>query len=154
MDHWEKLSETLLPEKEDFYSHLNMEDITDADYAHAKRVSKDFEIKNLGEYHNLYVQSDTLLLADVFENFWNLPLKICELDPAKFLLVPGLAWKAALRKIKVKLDLLTDIDMLLMVEKGIRERICHSIYWYAKANNKYMKDYDKNKESSYIQCWN
>ena len=69
MDDWEKLSETLLPEKEDFYSHLNMEDITDADYAHVKRVCKDFEIKNLREYHNLYVQSDTLLLADVFENF-------------------------------------------------------------------------------------
>ena len=65
MDDWEKFNETSLPEKEDFYSHLNMEDITDADYAHAKRVSKDFEIKHLGEYHDLYVQSDTLLLADV-----------------------------------------------------------------------------------------
>ena len=72
MDDWEKLNETLLPEKEDFYSHLIMEDITDADYAHSKRVCKDFEIKNLGEYHDLYVQSDTLLLADVFENFRNM----------------------------------------------------------------------------------
>ena len=79
--------------------------------------------------------------------------KIYELDPAKFLSAPGLAWQAALKKTKVKLDLLTDIDMLLMVEKGIRGGICHSIYWYAKANNKYMKDYDKNKESSYIQYW-
>ena len=69
MDDWEKLNETLLPEKEDFYSHLDMEDIADADYAHAKRVCKYSEIKNLGEYHDLYVQSDTLLLADVFENF-------------------------------------------------------------------------------------
>ena len=67
---WEKFNETLLPEKEDFYSHLNMEDITDADYAHTKRVCKDFEIKNIGEYHDLYVQSDKLLLADVFQNFW------------------------------------------------------------------------------------
>ena len=69
MDDWEKFKETSLPEKEDFYSHLNVEDITDADYAHAKRVCKDFEIKKLGEYHDLYVQSDTLLLADVFDNF-------------------------------------------------------------------------------------
>ena len=151
MDDWEKFNETLLPKKEDFYSHLNMEDITDADYAHAKRVCKDFEIKNLGEYHDLYVQSDTLLLADVFENFRNMCLKIYELDPAKFLSAPGLAWQAALKKTKVKLDLLTDIDMLLMVEKGIRGGICHSIYQYAKANNKYMKDFDKNTESSYIQ---
>ena len=101
----------------------------------------------------MYIQSDTLLLADVFENFKNTCLKIYKLDPAKFLSAPGLAWQAALKKTKVKLDLLTDIDMLLMVEKGIRGGICHSIYWYAKANNKYMKDYDKNKESSYLQYW-
>ena len=147
-------NETLLPEKEDFYSHLNMEDITDADYAHAKRVCKDFEIiKNLGEYHDLYVQSDTSLLADVSENFGNMCLKIYEIDPAKFLSTPGLTSQAALKKIKVKLESLTDINMLLMVEKGIKGGICHSIYQYAKANSKYMKDYGKNKELSYIQYW-
>ena len=101
----------------------------------------------------MYVQSNTLLLADVFENFRNMCLEIYELDPAKFLSAPGLAWQAALKKTKVKLDLLTDIDMLLMVEKGIRGGICHSIYRYAKANNKYLKDYDKNQQSSYIQYW-
>ena len=69
MDDWEKLNETSLPEKEDFYSHLNMEDITNADYVHRKRVCKNFKIKSLGEYDDLYVQSNTLLLADVFENF-------------------------------------------------------------------------------------
>ena len=84
MDDWENFNETLLPEKEHFYSHLNTEDITDADYAHTKRVCKDFEIKNLEEYHDLYVQSDTLLLADVFENFEKMCLKIYELDPANF----------------------------------------------------------------------
>ena len=89
MDDWEKFNETLLPEKEDFYSHLNMEDITDADYVHAKRVSKDFEIKDLGEHHDLYVQGLTLLLADVFENFKNMCLKIYELDPARFFSDPG-----------------------------------------------------------------
>ena len=72
-------------------------------------------------------------------------LKIYKLDPAKFLSAPGLLWQAAFKKTKVKLDLLADINMLLMVEKGIREGICHSIYRYAKANNKYMKDCDKNK---------
>ena len=91
--------------------------------------------------------------ADIFENFRNMYLKTYELDPAKFLSAPGLVWQAALRKAKVKLDLLTDIDMLLMVQKGIRGGICHSIYLYAKANNKYMKDYNKNKESSYNQYW-
>ena len=94
-----------------------MEDITDAEYAHGKRVCKDFEIKNLGEYHDLFVQSDTLLLADVFENFRSMCIEIYKLHPAKFLSAPGLAWQAALKKTKVKLDLLTDIDMLLMVEK-------------------------------------
>ena len=93
------------------------------------------------------------MLANVFENFSNMCINVYELDPANFLSAPGLAWQAALKKTKVKLDLLTDIDMLLMVEKGIRGGICHSIYRYAKANNKYMKGYDENKESSYLQYW-
>ena len=96
-----------------------MEDITDADYAYAKRVCKDFGIKSLVEYHDLYAQSDTLLLADVFENFRNMCLEIYELYPAKKFLAPGLALQAALKKTKVKLDLLTDIDMLLILEKAI-----------------------------------
>ena len=76
MDDWEKFMETSLPEKENFYSHLNMEDINDANYAHAKRVCKDFEIKDLGEHHDLYVQSTKILLTDVFENFRNMCLEI------------------------------------------------------------------------------
>ena len=147
MDDWEKFNETSFPEKEDFYSHLNVEDISDADYAHTKRVCKDFKIKDLGEYRDLYVQSKILL----FENYRNICLEIYELDPAKFFSAPGLAWQATLENAKVKLDLLTDIDLLLMVQKDIRGGICHSICQYAKANNKYMKHYDKNKESLYIQ---
>ena len=100
----------------------------------------------------MYVQRDTLLLADVFENFWNVCIKIHRLDPTRFLTTPGLALRAAFKKTKVKLDLITDINMLLKSEKRIRGGICHSIYWYAKANNKYMKDDDKRKESSYVQC--
>ena len=80
-------------------------------------------------------------------------LKIYHLDLVKFLSAPGLAWQAVLKKTKVKLKSLTSIDMPLMVQKGITGRICHAIYQYAKANNKYMKDYDKNKESSYLKHW-
>ena len=127
-----------------------MEDITDADHMRAKRVCKDFEVKNLGEYHDLYLRSDTLLLVDVFKNFGKMCLKIYHLEPLKCLSASGLAWQAALKKTEVKLELLTDIDMLLMVEKGIRGGTCHTIHRYAKANNKYMKQYDKNKESSYL----
>ena len=90
MDDWEKFNKTTLPEKEEFYSNLNMEEITDVDYTHRKRVCKDFEIKNLGEHHDLYLNSDPLLLADVFEIFRKMCLEIYELDPTKFLSAPGL----------------------------------------------------------------
>ena len=122
---WKK-SVNIITEKQDFYSHLNMEDITESDNSHSKRVCKDFR---------------------------NMVLETYELDPVKLLSAPGLAQQATLKKTKVELDPLTDIDMLLMVEKGIRGRICHSIYQYANANNRYMRDYDKNKESLYIQYW-
>ena len=89
MDDWDKFNEILLPEKEYFDSYLNMEDITDEDYADAKRVCKDFKIKNFEDYYDLYVQSDTLLLADVFEIFRNICLKAYELDPAHFISAPG-----------------------------------------------------------------
>ena len=151
MGNWERFNETLLPSKESFYSNLNMENIDDIDYRHGNNVFKRFKFKNLGEYHDLYVQSDTLLLADVFENFRSKCFEVYELDPAHFLSLPGLAWQACLRKTNVKFELLTDYDMLLMVEEGIRGGICHSIHRYAKANNKYMENYDKNEESSYIQ---
>ena len=150
MDSWEKFNENSLPIKEDFYSDLNMEDIEDIDYRHGNNVFKSFKLENLGDYHDLYVKSDTLL-ADVFENFRDMCIKEYELDPAHFVLLPGLAWQACLRKTNIELELLTDYDMLLMVEKGIRGGVCHSIHRYAKANNKYLKNYKNNEESSYIQ---
>ena len=151
-DTWERFSEISLPSKEDFYSNLNKEDISDIDYRHANNVFKVFKLENLGDYHDLYVQSDTLLLADVFNNFRDMYIKEYELDPAHFLSLPGLAWQACLKKTNIELELLTDYDMLLMVEEGIRGGICHSIHQYAKANNKYMKNYNNNnEESSYIQ---
>ena len=131
-----------------------MEDISDIDYRHANNVFKVFKLENLGDYHDLYVQSDTLLLADVFNNFrdvFEMCLKEYELDPAHFLSLPGLAWQACLKKTNIELELLTDYDMLLMIEEGIRGGICHSIHSYAKANNKYIKNYNNNEESSYIQ---
>ena len=92
MDSWERLDETSLPDKGTFYSSLNMEDITDVDHRYAKRVFKNLNNKSLGDYHDLYAQSDTLLLSNVFENFRNMCIKVYELDPAHFLSAPGLAW--------------------------------------------------------------
>ena len=151
MDSWERFNETSLPSKEDFYSNLNMEDIDDIDYRHGNNMFKGFKLENLGDYHDLYVQSDALLLADVFENFRDMCIKVYELDPSHFVSLPGVAWQACLKKTNIELELLTDYDMLLMVEEGIRGGICHSIHRYAKANNKYMKNYNNNEESSYIQ---
>ena len=99
-----------------------MEDITDADDIHAKRVYQDLEIKNVAEYHDLYLKIDTLLLADVFKNFRKMCLKICHLDPVKFLSAPGLAWYATLKKTEVKLELLTDIDMLLTLFRIVGQK--------------------------------
>ena len=146
MDSWERFNETSLPSKEDFYIYLNMKNIDDIDYRHGHNVFKRFELENLGQYHDLYVQSDTLLLADAFENFRDVCIKEYKLEPTHFLSLPGPAWQACLKKTNIELELLTDYDMLLMVEEGIRGGICHSIHRYAKANNKYMKNYNNNEE--------
>ena len=150
MDSWERFNETSLPSKKYFYSELNLEDISAKDYLHAQKVCDVFQIKNLGEYHDLYVQSDTLLLADKFEIFRDKCIEIYGLDPSYFLSAPGLAWQACLKMTNLNLELLTDIDMLLMIEDGIRGGICQSIHRYVEANNKYMKNHDKNIPSSYL----
>ena len=126
MDNWEKFDETTLPDKEAFYSHLNLENISEEDYLHTQKVCEVFEIKNLGEYHDLYVESDTLLLVDVFENFRNMCLEKYGLDPTYFLSAPGLAWQACLQKKGVKLELIADYGMILMIEKGIMGRTCQA----------------------------
>ena len=151
MDSLEKFNESELPDKESFYSELNKEGITDEDYVHAQKVWDVFEIKILGEYHDLYAQSDTILLAEVYENFRDKCIEIYQLDPAHFLSASVLAWQACLKKTEINLELLTDKDMLTMVENGIREGMCNAaVYRYAKANNKYMKNFDKNIPSSYL----
>ena len=136
MDSWEKFNGTSMSPKEAYYSKLNEEDISDAGYAHVQKVWEVFKTKEMGDNHDLRVQSDTLLFADVFENFRDKSTGIYGLDPAHFLSAPGLAWQACLKKTGVELELLTDIDMLLMVEEGTRGGICHTIHRYAKANNK------------------
>ena len=104
MDEWETFNETSLPKKGKFYNNQSMEDITDADYMHVKRVCKDLKIKNLGKYHDLYLKSDPLLLFNVFDNFRKMCLEIYQLNPVKFLST-GLAWEAALKKTEVKSEL-------------------------------------------------
>ena len=149
MDSWEKFNETSLPPKKDFYSELTLDDISDKDYNHAQKVFEEY-CTDIGDYHDLFVQTDTLLLADVFEKFRDKCIEIYGFDPSYFLSAPGLAWQACLKKTEVKLELLTDYHMLLMIEEGIRGGMCQSKHRYAKANNKFMKNYDKNIESSYV----
>ena len=148
MDSWERSNETSLPDKSIFYSELNLEDITDEDYADAQKIFEESKLKNLGQYHDLCVQCDTLLLADVFENFRNKCIEIYKLDPDHFLSAPGLAWQTYFKRTGVKLELLTDADMLLMPEKGIRG----GIHRYTKANNKYINNYGEEIESPYLMC--
>ena len=152
MDSLEKLEETKLPPKEAFYSRLNDGGISDEDYAHAQKVWKTFKMKYFKDYHELYNKVDVLLLADVFENFRNICLENYELDPAHYYTAQGLAWDAALKVTDVNLELLSDIDMLLMVEKGIRGGVSMVSNRYGKANNKYMGDkFNSNEPSKYIQ---
>ena len=147
----EKLSETQLPPKEEFYSHLNDEEITDEDYQHAIKVWNTFGCKTIRDYHDLYLKSDVMLLADVFENFRKTCLHHYKLDPAHYYTSPGLAWDACLKTTGQNLELLSDYDMLMMIEKGIRGGITHISKRYAEANNKYMKNYNPDVESTFIQ---
>ena len=149
MDSFEKFNEKSLPKKEDFYSKLNDENITD-EYAHAKTVWETFKCKKLGDYHDLYVKTDVALLADVFENFRKLCLQQYGLDPAHYFTSPGLSWDALLKKTGVELELFTDVEMHMFVERGIRGGISMVSKRYAKANNPLISDYDPSKPNSYI----
>ena len=152
MDDFEKFKKQSLPKKTSFFSRLKQEKISDEDFFHAQKVWKEFELKNMGDYHDLYLKTDVLLLADVLENFRNLCEKHYELDPAHFYTVPGLSWDAMRKITGIKLDLFEEgqIDMLLMIEKGIRGGISNVFKRYAKANNKFMKNFDPAEKSSFI----
>ena len=156
MNSWKKFEETKLPPKEVFYSMLKIKKISDEDYEHAQQVwdkiTPEGERITLGVYHDVYLATDVLLLADVFETFRDTCLKRYKLDPAHFYTAPELAWQAALKYTGVKLELLTNIDMLLMFEKGIRGSITQAVHRYARVNNKYMGDqYNSDEESSYLK---
>ena len=152
MDDWDKFKETVLPPKEVFYSKLNMSGVSDQDYEHTRRVWREFGINNLGEYHDLYLRTDVILLANVFESFRKVYLDNYGLDSAHFYTAPGLAWKACLKKTKIGLELLLDPDMFLMFERRIRGGITQSLHRWAKANNPYMgSEYTPREPTRYLQ---
>ena len=149
MDSFEKFNSPL-PKKEEFFSILNNKHISNEDYEHAKNIWNTFNLKNMGEYHDLYLKSDILLLADVFENFRKTCLEYYKLDPCHYFTSPGLSWDAMLKMTDIKLELMTDIDMFQFIEKGLRGGISYIANRYGKANNKYMKEYDDKAPSKYI----
>ncbi len=139
-----------LPSKDNFYSELTQSNITDEDYDKANLVWNNFNIKNLGEYHDLYLKTDVLLLTDVFENFREMCLNYYGLDPAYYLTLPNYAWDVMLYTTNVELEQIHDLDMYEMFEKGLRGGMCQVSHKHIKANNKYMDNYDETKPSSYI----
>ena len=150
MDSFDRFNETQLPEKQDFYSILNNEHISDEQYKHAQNVWNTFNLKTMGDYHDLYLKSDILLLADVFENFRKTCLQYYKLDPCHYFTSPGLSWDAMLKMTNIKLELITDIDMFQFIEKGMRGGTSYIANRHGEANNKYMKTYNEKLPSKYI----
>ena len=150
MNCWERFDETQLPPKDEFYSLLSESGITDKDYERACDIWKQFNIENLGQYHDFYLMSDVYLLADVFENFRDMCFDYYGLDPAYYYTLPNFAWDAMLKKTKVKMDQLSDLDMYQMIETGLRGGMCQVSQKHMKANNKYMTNYNEDIITSYI----
>ena len=150
MDSFEKFKQMELPTNDQFYSILNDQHITDDEYDRAKKVWKTFNIKRMGEYYDLYLVSDVLLLTDVLENFRKTCMQYYKLDPCHYFTSPGLSWDAMLKMTNIKLELMTDIDMFQFIEKGMRGGVSYIANRFGKANNKYMKEYDEKAPSKYI----
>ncbi|XP_024893432.1 uncharacterized protein LOC112468467 [Temnothorax curvispinosus] len=150
VDSVEKLEDTFLPPRDSFYSSLTGETVSESDYAHAANVWQRFSVRTLGEYSDLYLKTDVLLLADVFENFRDSCVASYGLDPAYYYTLPGFTWDAMLKLTRINFELLTDVDMVMFVERGIRGGLSQCSGRYAKANNKYMESYNSSKPSSYL----
>ena len=148
MNSWNQFEETQLPPINSFYSNLNMSSISEEDY----QVWGEFGLHDLGDYHDLYLRTDVILMANMYEAFRNTCLRHYKLDPAHFYTSPGLAWKACLKRTGINLQLLTDPDMLLMFDQGIRVGITQAVRKYTAANNPYMGDkFNPNKGTTYLQ---
>jgi hypothetical protein len=150
VDHPDRFSETSLPPREEFYNDLTGEHVSETDYLHAQNVWTTFGLQDLGQYHDLYVVSDTILLAEVFEAFRTLCLDYYRLDPAHYYTSPGMSWDAMLKLTSVELELFTDVDMYLFCERGVRGGICSISTRYGKANNPYLDHYDASEPTKYI----
>ncbi|XP_024882124.1 uncharacterized protein LOC112461203 [Temnothorax curvispinosus] len=150
VDGFDKLLVTELPPREDFYSSLTGETASESNYEHARNVWRCFRVRNLGEYSDLYLKTDVLLLADIFENFRDTCIDTYRLDPAHYYILPGYTWDAMLKYTGVRFELLTDIDMVMFVERGIRGGLSQCSNRYARANNKYMRSHDSSQPSTYL----
>ena len=140
-----------LPQKDQFYSRLNSNGITDADYTHAKDVWKTFEMSTMREYHDLYLKTDVLLLADVFENFRDMALEHFKVDPCHYVTAPAMFFDALMKMSDVELELVSDPEMYDFVERAKRGGVSSIMKRHAEANNKHMGDrYDPEEPSSYI----
>ena len=145
-----KMTETSLPPREKFYSHLTESDITPEDYEHARRVWAHFDMKVFQEYHDRYLLTDVLLLADVFQSFREMSLKNYDLDPLHYYTAPGLSWDACLKMTAIRLDLITDMEQMLFVEKGLRGGISTITQRYSKANNPLIPGHNPQEPNNYI----
>lgn len=150
MSNWQCYKEKVLPPRECFYSSLTDETISNSDYDHAKQVWRTFSLSNLGEYTDLYLKSDVLLLTDIFESFRRTCKKNYKLDPAFYVTAPSLSWDAMLLKTGVKLELIKDLEIIRMIQRGIRGGVCLCSTRYARANNKYLTHHDLTTPDNYL----
>ena len=153
MDSFDRFQETELPPIGKFYSSLSDESITKKDYQHAQEVWKTFNCENLGDYHNLYLKTDVTLLADVFQTFRRTCMNAYKLDPLNYYTAPGLSWDALIKYTGIELELLTDYDQHLFIEKGMRGGISMASKRHAKANNPGVPRYDPSEEHNHIMYY-
>jgi len=146
----DKLQDTCLPPRESFYGSLTSDTVSESDYAHAANIWQRFSVRTLGEYSDLNLKTDVLLLADIFENFRDKCIESYGLDPAHYYTLPGFMWDAMLKHTRVNFELLTDIGKVMFIERGIRGGLSQCSGRFARANNKYMQSYDPSKPFSYL----